>query len=100
MRLENDEQFLEESRKYYKSEEFQDYAAMFPGPFTRADRRANACVKETVAVGNDKPLSYFKDFWQSLWEELPDSPSIHHPGFYTICDFAEYACFNSPEAPQ
>lgn len=29
---------------------------------------------------------------QDFWEELPDSESIHTPGFYVLCDIAEWFC--------
>lgn len=39
-------------------------------------------------------------FFQHLWEELPDQPSIRAKPFFDICDIAELYCFAMAEKHQ
>lgn len=45
---------------------------------------ASCVVSDAKVVGN---------FFQCLWEELPDQPAIRRKPFFDVCDIAELYCF-------
>lgn len=91
------ENLIVEAEKFRQSKAFTDYLAGYNVDYD--------IVYQRCAIRLDSPITTlgqakaFCQFCQFFWSDLPDSPSIRHGAFFTICDFAEFYCFGDDDIP-
>lgn len=85
---------------FLQSEQFASYVNEFAWQY------AAACEKCGLQLSSENKVNWLTDraawpldflvlgkFCQTLWEFLPDDPSIRHGAFFKLCDFAEQYVF-------
>lgn len=89
-----EQQILDKAKAFLADSESKAYLATYSNAVYRARVRtgwdpASCSVSDAKVVGA---------FFQYLWEELPDQPSIRRQPFFAVCDIAELYCFAMAEA--
>lgn len=80
-------------QEFFNSTEFIDYIKSFPHAYKKAlEDTFHGKVPTDITTSEQ-----WGEFYQRLWEVLPDSPRIRYGAFFRICDFAEDFCFGSSD---
>lgn len=84
----------ENATEFFNSDEFMDYAKSFQSAYDKAFEGAfNGKYPSDTTTRNK-----WGEFYQRLWEALPDSPRIRYGAFFQICLFAADYCFGEDES--